>query len=298
MPGQVKNLVICNLQNTPYDESAVLRVYAKCDDFMKLVMQKLNIAIPSFILRRRLAIDFNKSQFVVRAVDFDNTPASIFPAIMVNGTKIEGEPLIYKVPEDCKEADIILSFYGHYNEPAVNLKIGIKPVGTCYYDLFYDPMTGEWNVEEKGSKVEFIEVLKSAPRVRKPDVARNPKPTLQTGFSVQPKTNCTHFSDHVTMGVIPMIAPAFHNSKCKTCQDISENWICLTCGETCCSRYVKGHAKEHNGTTQHPIAMSFSDLSLWCYSCKDYITSPLLSGFTSELHNAKFGEIVTKDKRN
>jgi NAD-dependent SIR2 family protein deacetylase len=45
MPEKVgkkgKKLVICNLQKTPLDELATIRIFAKCDDLMKLVMKKL-----------------------------------------------------------------------------------------------------------------------------------------------------------------------------------------------------------------------------------------------------------------
>lgn len=28
---------------------------------------------------------------------------------------------------------------------------------------------------------------------------------------------------------------------------------------------------KHNEETGHPIALSFSDISVWCYACDDYI---------------------------
>ena len=40
------NLVICNLQKTPTDHLATLVIHAKCDDIMKLLMQKLQYQIP------------------------------------------------------------------------------------------------------------------------------------------------------------------------------------------------------------------------------------------------------------
>jgi NAD-dependent SIR2 family protein deacetylase len=44
-------LVICNLQKTPLDSLATIRIFAKCDDLMKLVMKKLgmNYSLLSFI---------------------------------------------------------------------------------------------------------------------------------------------------------------------------------------------------------------------------------------------------------
>ena len=49
-----QRLVIVNLQNTPLDGLATLRVYAKCDELTRLVMEKLQLEIPTFLLKRRL----------------------------------------------------------------------------------------------------------------------------------------------------------------------------------------------------------------------------------------------------
>jgi mono-ADP-ribosyltransferase sirtuin 6 len=40
------NLVIVNLQKTPLDKFASLRIYAKIDDVFDILMKKLNLAIP------------------------------------------------------------------------------------------------------------------------------------------------------------------------------------------------------------------------------------------------------------
>ncbi len=44
--------MIVNLQKTPLDGLADLRVFAKCDDFTSLVMDKLSLEIPEFRLKR------------------------------------------------------------------------------------------------------------------------------------------------------------------------------------------------------------------------------------------------------
>ena len=41
-------LVLINLQKTPYDNVASMRVWAKCDDFMKLVMDELKLKVEPF----------------------------------------------------------------------------------------------------------------------------------------------------------------------------------------------------------------------------------------------------------
>ena len=47
-----QRLVIVNLQCTPLDSVAQLRIFAKCDDVSKLLMSKLGLTIPEFRLKR------------------------------------------------------------------------------------------------------------------------------------------------------------------------------------------------------------------------------------------------------
>lgn len=44
--------MIVNLQRTPMDHLASLRIYGKCDDVIKLLMSKLGLDIPEFRLNR------------------------------------------------------------------------------------------------------------------------------------------------------------------------------------------------------------------------------------------------------
>ena len=50
--GKKQRLVIVNLQKTPLDYLASLRINGKCDDVMKLLMSKLSLEIPEFRLTR------------------------------------------------------------------------------------------------------------------------------------------------------------------------------------------------------------------------------------------------------
>ena len=54
---------------------------------------------------------------------------------------------------------------------------------------------------------------------------------------------------------------------CMECNNVGENWLCLSCGEVHCSRYVNEHMVHHNAQTGHPITISYADISVWCYSC-------------------------------
>jgi len=109
------------------------------------------------------------------------------------------------------------------------------------------------------------------------------------GFSVNPKRDCPHFSNQVRLAIVEKVNDVYKTNACSSCQDTNENWMCLTCSHTYCSRYVKGHAKQHFKDTSHSIAISFSDLSLWCYSCNDYIAHQNLQSIVQAVSIAKFG---------
>ncbi|KAL6073944.1 Silent information regulator family protein [Balamuthia mandrillaris] len=162
------HLVICNLQHTPLDPLASLRVNARCDDLMRAVMAALGYEIPPFILRRRLRVRVlrESGEVEVQGVDVDGKPASFLSSVQVlpYGAKIQ-EPFRIsrewqrqmRSPQDKAargELPLRLHFMGHYNEPHLDITVHPeKPVTT--YDLAYDPMTGQWDVrsgeEEEGA---------------------------------------------------------------------------------------------------------------------------------------------------
>jgi histone deacetylase 6 len=76
--------------------------------------------------------------------------------------------------------------------------------------------------------------------------------------------------------------------KCDT-NNRKENWLCLTCFVGLCSRYVKGHMAEHFDQTQHPMCLSYSDLSVWCYVCESYVHNEQLIHVKELAHKSKFG---------
>ena len=59
---------------------------------------------------------------------------------------------------------------------------------------------------------------------------------------------------------------------CENCSSSGENWLCLTCHKTFCSRFVRGHMFKHGLRHQHPISMSLRDKSIWCYECDRYLS--------------------------
>lgn len=74
-----------------------------------------------------------------------------------------------------------------------------------------------------------------------------------------------------------------------------ENWLCLQCGTVRCSRYVNGHAREHfEAEKQHPLAVSLSDLSIWCYDCNSYVHHPSMKDLLKVLEERKNAVIISQ----
>ena len=49
--------LIFSLQKTPLDYAAALVIHGKCDDVMRLVMQKLAIPIPEWRMQRHFQVE-------------------------------------------------------------------------------------------------------------------------------------------------------------------------------------------------------------------------------------------------
>ncbi|XP_059483409.1 histone deacetylase 6 isoform X2 [Neocloeon triangulifer] len=81
------------------------------------------------------------------------------------------------------------------------------------------------------------------------------------------------------------------NQNCGACEkeNHAENWVCLTCYEVMCGRYICGHMKMHSEQHSHPLVLSYSDLSVWCYGCESYVDAPALHEAKNIAHIAKFG---------
>lgn len=87
---------------------------------------------------------------------------------------------------------------------------------------------------------------------------------------------------------------------CSKCDEKIENWLCLYCGESNCSRYVNKHSLAHLETfPDHCIVISIMDLSIWCYKCHSYIEDKvsynskiqvLLDPYEKSLSDVKFGK--------
>ncbi|KAI9498792.1 hypothetical protein BDB00DRAFT_799526 [Zychaea mexicana] len=102
------------------------------------------------------------------------------------------------------------------------------------------------------------------------------------GFAVEPITTCPHIPASIT-------AEVFINTACEVCNEPQENWQCLTCNTVRCSRYRQGHMLEHFETTaDHAVCLSYSDLSVWCFICENYIANKALDEIKHAAYLAKF----------
>lgn len=79
------------------------------------------------------------------------------------------------------------------------------------------------------------------------------------------------------------------NAPCVECLSTRENWSCLTCYSVHCGRFINGHMIEHGENSAHPLCLSFSDLSVWCYGCEAYVDNPVLYSAKNAAHISKFG---------
>uniref|UniRef100_A0A182R9J4 Protein deacetylase HDAC6 n=1 Tax=Anopheles funestus TaxID=62324 RepID=A0A182R9J4_ANOFN len=107
-------------------------------------------------------------------------------------------------------------------------------------------------------------------------------------FAVVPRRNCPHLKL-----LRPESAPSSIDTQtpCSECGAEVENWICLLCYGVYCGRYVQEHMLRHGTeTVDHPLALSFTDLSVWCYGCDAYIDHPALHHFKNLVHLDKFQE--------
>ena len=81
-----------------------------------------------------------------------------------------------------------------------------------------------------------------------------------------------------------------------------DTWICLHCSTRLCGRdSANKHMEKHCNVTQkdHPIVMSLTDGSFWCYRCDailEHTFYPELQPFYRRFHEEKFGKRPENDQ--
>eukprot|EP01087_Luapelamoeba_hula_P019697 TRINITY_DN6563_c0_g1_i1.p1 TRINITY_DN6563_c0_g1~~TRINITY_DN6563_c0_g1_i1.p1 ORF type:complete len:603 (+),score=91.58 TRINITY_DN6563_c0_g1_i1:91-1899(+) len=151
-------LVIVNLQRTPLDSFATLRIHAKIDKVMEAVMEELGIPIAPFVLKRRLQVSHQGNEISVGGVDVDGTPVSLlsrivatFPAtgrtvnLRCNDVHTTFQIQRESTAED--SVDLELHFMGHYGEDALQLSYPLpasSPSGSRVHMLSFNLQHGKW----------------------------------------------------------------------------------------------------------------------------------------------------------
>lgn len=124
-------------------------------------------------------------------------------------------------------------------------------------------------------------------------------PLQSTLYVVDPLSWCPHLDavKSLPSSGIDVFRP------CQDCGSEAENWICLTCYQvtrhtcashaskmcfTCwpdsaicvfqvfCGCYVNEHMVNHGVVSEHPLVLSFCDLSAWCYLCEAYVHNQVM----------------------
>ncbi len=154
---QVSKLAICNLQKTPVDDITDYRIFTETDTLITKLMEKLDLPIPPFVLRRRLIVKIEtqedgRNKVEVTDVDSDGTPVTFLqPVRLEAGRRVaRAEPYIIHVRDAIHPgADLRFEpeFMGHYNEPNLELVHSYSENEEVLYLLEYDPLTGQWTTE-------------------------------------------------------------------------------------------------------------------------------------------------------
>lgn len=162
-------LAVCNLQKTPVDDITDYRIFAETDILMAKLMEKLDLPIPPFILRRRLIVkvetqEDDRHKVEVTGVDSDGTPVTFLQSVRLEGSRrvARAEPYIIHVRDAVKPGAKLtfdLEFMGHYNEPNLELVHSYNGNEEVLYLLEYDPQTGEWTIERQETPESVIEYI-------------------------------------------------------------------------------------------------------------------------------------------
>ncbi|XP_068656887.1 uncharacterized protein [Aristolochia californica] len=92
---------------------------------------------------------------------------------------------------------------------------------------------------------------------------------------VEARTHCDHLLTALSFSDLSHIPTL--DSVCTRCQFHTENWLCLSCKDVLCGRFINKHMLEHFQETDHCIALSYSDLSVWCFKCDAYLDAQVMS---------------------
>ena len=100
---------------------------------------------------------------------------------------------------------------------------------------------------------------------------------------------CAHVrAREMMMGVDALVVPqTCGDARCASAREL---WTCVRCGATGCGRYQRGCMLAHSETCASGAcaALSWDDLSVWCYACKSYVTHEVLEPYRARAETLKF----------
>jgi mono-ADP-ribosyltransferase sirtuin 6 len=136
---------------------------------MAKLMEKLDLPIPPFVLRRRLIVKIEtqeegRHKVEITGVDSDGTPVTFLQSVRLEGSRrvARAEPYIIHVRDSIQPgADLRfeLEFMGHYNEPNLELVHSYSEIEEVLYLLEYDPQTGQWTTERQETLERAVEYI-------------------------------------------------------------------------------------------------------------------------------------------
>ena len=138
-------------------------------------------------------------------------------------------------------------------------------------------------VEMQGEEIRVDELKKEL------EAARNAK-FIDGMYAITPKDDCPHVTAENLAEDYSIFNDIMVDTACTDCVNTNENWVCLKCGIVKCSRYVNEHMLMHALDSSHALALSFSDLSFWCYHCESYIVDLDLTQIYRLFCEKKFGK--------
>jgi NAD-dependent SIR2 family protein deacetylase len=142
-------LIIVNLQATPLDKYAYLRINGLCDDVMRRLAAQLQLKVRDFILKRLISFRIAKESLEFRGIDRRGVPFTFFKEVSAktgNGKeKLKGEPYSVNFKEK-GPVTVAIEFYKYLGEP--NLEISFEKPQEGTYSIEYDPRVGEWTKRE------------------------------------------------------------------------------------------------------------------------------------------------------
>jgi len=262
----VKNggkLVIVNLQKTPLDRFAHLRLFAKTDDVMERTMKGLKLTLPTFA--ESTAAKEESKRVAAEATLKQQERQSFFQAMKSSlGAALSSA-----------------------TSSSPSFSISSSSSSSSSSSAISSPGAANDITLSGGQTTDLGR--RSGDRVAPTPTTDTTDVTEDLGGAVVPKRNCPHVS---RVGPITISkATALMKKGCDDCGDQKENWTCLECHAVGCCRYVQGHMKAHGQSAQHNIVMSFGDLNVWCYDCNSYVLMPEIEAAHQTFYLVKFGSL-------